>query len=94
VTTTRQSMTPRKGTAVRKTIQELRKARGESRLDLAEALGITLDEVTDWEMGTAAPGVERMRLLTEHFGIRDDQINLEPSRAPTLGEQLSDALTK
>jgi transcriptional regulator with XRE-family HTH domain len=87
-------MTPRKGTGVRKTIQELREARGESRSDLADALDVTLDELTDWELGTAAPGVERMRLLTEHFGIRDDQINLEPNRAPTLGEQLRDALTE
>ena len=92
--TTHQRMTPGKGTAVRKTIQELREARGESRSDLADALGVTLDELTDWELGKAAPGVERMRLLTEHVGIRDDQINLEPSRAPTLGEQLRDALTE
>jgi transcriptional regulator with XRE-family HTH domain len=90
--TTRQTMTPRKGTAVRKTIQELREARGESRSDLAEALGVTLDELTDWELGRAAPGVERVRLLTEHFGTREDQINLEPHRDPSLGEQLKDAL--
>jgi transcriptional regulator with XRE-family HTH domain len=77
-----------------KTIQELREERGESRSDLAAALGVTLDELTNWELGTAAPGVARVRLLTEHFGIRDDQINLEPSRTPTLGEQLRDALTE
>jgi len=86
--------TRQKGASVRKTIQELREARGESRLDLADALGVTLDELTDWELGKAAPGVERVRLLTEHFGIRDDQINLEPNRAPTPGEQLRDALTE
>jgi len=77
-----------------KTIQELREERGESRSDLAAAIGVTLSELTDWELGRAEPGVERMRLLTEHFGIRDDQINLEPSRAPTPGEQLRDVLTE
>ncbi len=71
-----------------KTVRELREARGESRSDLAAAVGVTLSELTDWEMGTAEPGVARMRLLTEHFGVRDDQINLEPNRPPTIGERL------
>jgi transcriptional regulator with XRE-family HTH domain len=75
-----------------KTIQELREERGESRSDLAAAIGVTLSELTDWELGRAEPGVARVRLLTEHFGVRDDQINLEPHRDPSLGEQLKDAL--
>jgi transcriptional regulator with XRE-family HTH domain len=79
---------------MRKTIQELREEHGESRSDLAAAVGVTLSELTDWEIGKAQPGVARVRLLTEHFGVRDDQINLEPSRPPTLGEQLRDALTE
>ena len=76
---------------MRKTIQELREERGESRADLAMALGVTLDEVTNWEMGKAAPGLSRLRILTEHFGVRDDQINLRPGQPPTLGERLADA---
>ena len=75
-----------------KTIQELREEQGESRSDLAAAIGVTLSELTDWELGRAEPGVTRVRLLTEHFGVRDDQINLEPHRDPSLGEQLKDAL--
>ena len=75
-----------------KTIQELREERGESRSDLAAAVGVTLSELTDWELGRAEPGVARVRLLTEHFGVRDDQINLQPHRDPSLGEQLKDAL--
>jgi transcriptional regulator with XRE-family HTH domain len=76
------------------TIRELREERGESRSDLAAAVGVKLSELTDWELGRAQPGVARMRLLTEHFGVRDDQINLEPGRPPTIGEQLRDALTE
>jgi transcriptional regulator with XRE-family HTH domain len=76
-----------------KTIRDLREEHGESRADLAAAVGVSLSELTDWEMGKAEPGVARMRLLTEHFGVRDDQINLEPNRPPTIGEQLRDALT-
>jgi transcriptional regulator with XRE-family HTH domain len=76
---------------VRKTIQELREARGESRATLAAAIGVTLDEVTDWETGRTEPGVSRMQILTEHFDVRDDEINLQPGEPPTLGERLADA---
>jgi transcriptional regulator with XRE-family HTH domain len=77
---------------MRKTIQELREARGESRADLAAAIGVTLDEVTDWEMGRAEPGLTRVRILTEHFGVRDDQLNLRPGQPPTLGEQVAEVV--
>ncbi len=76
---------------MRKSIQEFREAHGESRADLATALGVTRDEVSDWEMGNAAPGLSRMRVLTAHFGVRDDEINLKPGQEPTLGERLEDA---
>jgi len=76
---------------MRETIQELRKARGESRADLATALGVTLDEVTDWEMGKAEPGLSRMRAVTEHFGVRDNQINLRPADPPLITDVLTDA---
>jgi transcriptional regulator with XRE-family HTH domain len=75
-----------------RTIQELREERGESRTDLAAALGVTLDDVTEWELGRAKPTLSRLRILTEHFGVRDDEINLEPNRPLSLGEQLRDAL--
>jgi transcriptional regulator with XRE-family HTH domain len=77
---------------MKRTIQELREAHGESRADLAAALGVALDEVTDWEMGKAEPGVARMRVLTEHFGVRDDQIELQPGQPPSLTDRLGDLL--
>jgi transcriptional regulator with XRE-family HTH domain len=77
-----------------KTIQQLREERGESRSGVAAAVGVMLSEFTEWELGRAQPGVARMRLLTDHFGFRDDQITLEPNRPPTIGEQLRDALTE
>jgi len=79
---------------MRKTIQELREERGESRSDLAAAVGVALLECTDWELGRVEPRVARMRFLAEHFGVRDEQINVEPNRPPTIGEQLRDALTE
>jgi transcriptional regulator with XRE-family HTH domain len=75
-----------------RTIQELREARGEARADLADALGVTLSEVTDWELGKAEPGVARMRALTTHFGVRDDQIRLDPGQPPSLADRLEELL--
>ncbi len=77
---------------MKRTTQELREARGESRNDLAEALGATLDEVTEWELGRAQPRIARMRALTEHFGVRDDQINREPGHPPSIADRLGDLL--
>jgi len=75
---------------MRRTIQELREERGESRSDLAAAIGVSSDEVADWEMGTAEPTTSRLRVLTEHFGMRDDQIDLRPGDPPSFGDRLSD----
>jgi len=73
-----------------KTIRELREARGESQAQLAQAIGVTLSVVAEWEMGKAEPTVSRLRRLTEHFGVRDDQIDLRPGHEPTIGERLAD----
>jgi hypothetical protein len=32
-----------------------------------------------------------VRVLTEHFGVRDDQINLRPADPPSLTDLLADA---
>ena len=74
-----------------KTIRELREERGESQQQLATAIGVTLNQVVDWERGTAEPTLSRLRALTEHFGVRDDQIKLRPGDPPTIGERLADA---
>jgi transcriptional regulator with XRE-family HTH domain len=77
-----------------KTIRQLREERGESQMQLAEVLGATLTDVTDLEDGVAIPSVTRLRLLTEHFGVREEAIDLEPRRSPPLGEQVLDALSE
>jgi len=77
---------------MKRPVQELREARGESRSDLAEALGVTLDEVTDWEQGRAQPGVARMRALTAHFDVRAALINLEPRSPPSIADRLGELL--
>ena len=74
-----------------KSIRDLREERGESQMQLAAAIGVTLHEVTDWETGTAEPTISRLRALTEHFGVRDDEIDLKLGHAPSLTERLTDA---
>ena len=73
---------------MKKTIQELREERGESQMQLAVAIGVTSKEVAEWEAGTAEPRVSRLRALTEHFGVRDDQINLRPNETSSIANRL------
>ena len=77
---------------MRRTIRELREERGESRATLATALGVTLEDVVEWEMGKAEPTISWLQALTEHFGVRDDQINLRPGESPSLGDRLAELL--
>ncbi len=75
---------------MRRTIQQLREDRGESRSDLAEALGAPLQQVIEWEMGRGGPTISQLRALTEHFGGRDDQINLHPGEPPSITDRLAE----
>jgi transcriptional regulator with XRE-family HTH domain len=79
------------GNAV-KTIRELREERGESRAQLAKSLGVMPQAVVDWETGKAEPTMSRLRALTEHFGVRDDQIDLKPGHDRSITERLADLL--
>ena len=77
---------------MKRTIRDLREERGQSRAALAAALGVTLEDIVEWEMGKAEPTISRLRALTEHFGVRDDQINLRPGDPPSLGDRLAELL--
>jgi len=77
-----------------KTIRELREARGESEQHLADALGATRQDIQDLEIGVASPSVTRLRLLTEHFGVGEEDIDLEPNRSPSLGDQMLESITE
>jgi transcriptional regulator with XRE-family HTH domain len=77
---------------MKRTIQKPREVRGEARSDFADALGVTLDEVTDWVLGRVQPRIARMRTLTEQFDVRDDQTNLQPRRSPSIADRLGDLL--
>ncbi len=76
--------------SAKRTIQHLREERGESRSDLAAAISVTLNEVTACEFGQTEPTSSQLRLLAEHLGVRDDQIDLQPGQPPSLGDRLAD----
>ena len=76
--------------SAKRTIQHLREERGESRSELAKALGVTVQQVTAWEMDRGEPSISQLRALTEHFGVRDDQIDLRPGHPPSLGDRLAE----
>jgi transcriptional regulator with XRE-family HTH domain len=75
---------------MKKTIQQLREARDESRAQLARAVGVMPKDVANWELGKTEPTISRLRMLTEHFGVRDDQIDLKPGHRPSIGERLAE----
>ena len=77
-----------------KTIRQLREERGESEQQLADALSATRQDIQDLEKGVASPSVQRLRQLTERFGVDETDIDLEPNRPPSLGEQVVDVLTE
>ena len=79
---------------MKKTIRQMREDRGESQMQLAGALGATLQDIQDLETGIASPSVERLRLLTEHFGVDETALDLDPNRPPSLGEQMVEALER
>ncbi len=72
-----------------KTIRQLREERGESQMQLAKAIGVRSKDVVDWEMGRTEPTISHLRALTEHFGVRDDQIKLRPGDPPSLADRLA-----
>jgi transcriptional regulator with XRE-family HTH domain len=74
---------------MKRTIQQLREDRGESRAELAAALGVPLQAVMEWELGRAEPTLSRLRALTQHFGVRDDQINLRPGQSSSIADRLA-----
>jgi ribosome-binding protein aMBF1 (putative translation factor) len=76
-----------------KTIRQLREERGESEMQLTDALSARPKDIQDLEQGISSPAVGRLRLLTEHVGVRDNGIGLEPDHEPSFGERLGDALT-
>ena len=55
-------------------LARLRKARGMSQEQLAEALGVSRQAVSKWELGEAVPDVSRVVAMSELFGVTTDYL--------------------
>lgn len=74
---------------------ELRKAKGLTQKELAEALNVTRQAISRWEVGTAAPSLDNLAFLSRLYGVPlDDFIQdgytdvgtEEPSSGPAAPE--------
>lgn len=52
----------------------LRKARGLTQEELAEALGVSRQAVSKWESGAAMPDTEKLIALSKYFGVTIDSL--------------------
>lgn len=60
---------------------ELRKEKGLTQKELAEALNVTRQAVSRWEVGTAAPSLDSLAFLSRLYGVPlDDFIQEEADR--------------
>lgn len=50
-------------------LKELRKARGISQVELADALHVSRSAVAKWENGLGMPGKESLSILADYFGV-------------------------
>ena len=50
-------------------IKQLRKKKGVSQSQLAEAIGVKNNTVSTWERGTRKPDFDALQLLSEYFEI-------------------------
>lgn len=55
-------------------LKKLRTEHGLTQAQLAETIFVSRSTVAKWENGLGLPGDESMKLLTEHFGITQDEI--------------------
>jgi transcriptional regulator with XRE-family HTH domain len=69
-----------------RTLQQVRESRGESRMQLADALGVSVSEVTDWELGRIAPASAHRRALLAHFALTERDLEVGPPRWHALPE--------
>ncbi len=57
-------------------IYSLRKARGLSQEELADAVGVSRQAVSKWELGESQPEVDKVVLLAQALGVTTDQLLL------------------
>ena len=74
-------------TTIAKRIYELRKSRGLMQDELAEALDVSRQAVSKWEMGTGIPTLENLISISRYFGVTIDSLVAEE---PAVDEPAND----
>lgn len=69
-------------------LYQLRKKNGLTQADVAERLGISRQAVSRWEIGAAVPTVEKLKDLSELYGVSLDYLMPRDSETPDAGSQL------
>lgn len=64
-------------------LQTLRRAKGLSQEHLAEALGVTRQAVSKWELNASLPDVEKLLALSDFFQVSTDYLLKEAVESPT-----------
>ena len=59
-------------------LQRIRKEKGLSQKELADALGVTQGTVSAWESGRWDPTVENLRAVAKVLGVTVDELIGEP----------------
>lgn len=60
--------------ALTEKLARLRKEHGLSQLDLAESLSVSRQAISKWEVGTAVPTTDNLRVLSELYGVSIDYL--------------------
>lgn len=70
---------------------ELRKQKGLSQDELGNALGVSRQTISKWELGQSYPDFQRLVLLSDYFGLSLNtlvkDINVEDIRSRNLSEK-------
>lgn len=67
-------------------LQELRKSKGMTQEELAQALYVSRTAVSKWESGRGLPSIDSLRQLSAFFGVSIDEL-LSADKALSLAEQ-------
>ncbi len=71
----------------RKTIRQLRQARGWTQEDLARRLGVTQGGVSTWERGRGTPWPKYQQRLADLFGVPVEAIAFGPADPASRSEE-------
>ena len=73
-------------------ISRLRKARGMTQMQLADAMGISFQAVSNWERGLSCPDIAKLGDLAALFGVSIDEI-LGNKRSAEIAEEFNNDKT-